>query len=548
MTAQHKYESIRYRFLKDLSAILFISTVVLSTVIAVNEGRMLTRSLITKGRSFASYIANLSSDPLIMKDDIRLDSIVSDASKDEDILYTVIHDAKGSLTTSQFASVNYRSPRLKAILAELPKESELQDIIDAIRKKEPVTEVTESIFSGQYRIGEVTVCLSQHAIRRQILNTVFFILLLNIAVALILGYVVFTVPRRVLFKPLGELAGATDRLAKGDLTARITLQAADELQVLFDNFNRMADDLDKTTVSKAYMDNIIEGMINTLIVVDRENKIMQANAAACSLLGYREEELKGSSIELILEGYESAKYSQANLWPSEKHTSMFEVSYRAKGGQMIPVLLSVSVLYNKKNIHQSTVFIAQDFTERKLAEEALRESAAQYRVLFEGSPDAIFLADPETGIILDANPAASQLLARPHEDLVGLHQSKLHPPQKESFSREIFTHHIEDAREQKQLHPSEMIVLRPDGSEVPVEVLAQLVTIRGKKALQGVFRDITERKRAEQQLEESIDRFRRLSEAGFEGIIISELGIVVDANTRAAEMLACNFTDLIGRK
>jgi len=548
MAVQRKYESIRYRFLKDLSTILFISTVVLSTVIAVNEGRILNRSLITKGRSFASYIAMLSSDPLIMKDDIRLDSIVSDASKDEDILYTVIHDANGSLTTSQFASINYRSPRLKAILAGLPKESDLQDIIDAIRKKEAVTEVSVPVFSGQYRIGEVTICLSQYAIRRQILNTVLFILALNIAMAIILGYVVFFVSRRALFKPLAELAGATDRLAKGDLTARITLQAADELQVLFDNFNRMAGDLDKTTVSKSYMDNIIEGMINTLIVADQEDKIIRANAAACSLLGYREEELKGNSIDMILVGNESEKYSGVKSLPSDQRTSMFEASYRAKGGQMISVLLSVSVLYDKKNIHQSTVFIAQDFTERKLAEKALRESEAQYRVLFEGSPDAILLADPETGVILDANPAASQLLARTQENIVGLHQSKIHPPHKESASRDIFTQHIEGAREQKRLHPSEMIVLRPDGSEVSVEVLAQLVTIRGKKVLQGVFRDITERKIAEQQLEESIDRFRRLSEAGFEGIIISDLGSIVDANTRMAEMLACKFTDLIGRK
>src|SRR5271169_1147740 len=182
MAIQHKNKSIRYRFIKDLSGVLFISTVVLSTVIAVNEGRMLNRDLTTKGRSFASYIAKLSKDPLIMKDGIALDSIVSDASKDADILYSVIHDANGTLTTSQFASINYRSPRLKAILMGLPKESELQDIINAIRKRETVTEVSVPIFSGAYRIGEVTICLSQHSIRRQILNILLFILAINIAV------------------------------------------------------------------------------------------------------------------------------------------------------------------------------------------------------------------------------------------------------------------------------------------------------------------------------------------------------------------------------
>jgi diguanylate cyclase (GGDEF)-like protein/PAS domain S-box-containing protein len=190
----------------------------------------------------------------------------------------------------------------------------------------------------------------------------------------------------------------------------------------------------------------------------------------------------------------------------------------------------------------------EEITERKQMEEALSESESRYRALFEGSPDAIFLADPETGIILDANPAACRLLARPYERIIGLHQSEIHPPHKKSYSRETFNQHVEETKEQEGSRPIENTILRPDGSEVPVEILAQLVTIKGKKVLQGVFRDITERKMAEQKLEESIVRFRRLSEAGFEGIVISEQGIFVDANTRMAEMLGCAFSDLIGRK
>jgi PAS domain S-box-containing protein len=189
-----------------------------------------------------------------------------------------------------------------------------------------------------------------------------------------------------------------------------------------------------------------------------------------------------------------------------------------------------------------------EMTERTQMEKALREREAQYRALFEGSPDAIFLADPETGIILDANPAACRLLARPYEQIIGLRQSEIHPPQRESYSRETFNRHVEETKEQEKSRPIVNTILRPDGSEVPVEILAQMVTIKGEKVLQGVFRDITERKMAEQKLEESIMRFRRLSEAGFEGIAISEQGIFVDVNSRMAEMLGCAFPELIGRK
>jgi len=145
----------------------------------------------------------------------------------------------------------------------------------------------------------------------------------------------------------------------------------------------------------------------------------------------------------------------------------------------------------------------EEVAERKRMEEALLEREAQYRALFEGSPDAILLADAETGDIVDANAAASRLLARPHEEIVGLHHSNIHPPQMETFSREGFARYVEETRGRVEIYPIEHAVLRPDGSEVPVEILAQLVTIKGKKILQGVFRDITARKRVEEALRES---------------------------------------------
>jgi diguanylate cyclase (GGDEF)-like protein/PAS domain S-box-containing protein len=223
----------------------------------------------------------------------------------------------------------------------------------------------------------------------------------------------------------------------------------------------------------------------------------------------------------------------------------------ALDAMFVPLIVAPIVVYFMKYTAELKKFneqLQQEIIHRKHAEASRQESEAQYRALFEGSPDAILLADPETGIILDANAAASRLLVRPSAEIAGLHQSEIHPSQKGKYFREAFTQHVEETKEQKGSRPIEHTVLRPDGTEVPVEVLAQLVTIKGKKVLQGVFRDITERKKVEQKLDESIDRFRRLSEAGFEGIIISEQGVIVDANTRMAEMLACKFSDLIGSK
>ncbi len=131
-------------------------------------------------------------------------------------------------------------------------------------------------------------------------------------------------------------------------------------------------------------------------------------------------------------------------------------------------------------------------------ERRLRESEKRFRRLFENSPDAMFIADPETGEILDANPAASELLVRPHAEIVGLHQSKLYPPRMFEEAMTEFANLVHASWKNRKTHPVESVVLRADGSEVCVEVLAQIVEINGKPVFHSSFRDISQRKQAEE--------------------------------------------------
>jgi PAS domain S-box-containing protein len=142
-----------------------------------------------------------------------------------------------------------------------------------------------------------------------------------------------------------------------------------------------------------------------------------------------------------------------------------------------------------------------DITERKQAENALRESEDRFRVLFEGAPDAIILADPENGEIVDANRAACRLLGREHKEIVRIRQDELHPPQSGEYSKETFQRHVRESREGGVTSPIEHVVLRSDGAEVPVEVLAQMINLNDRMVIMGIFRDITERKQAENELQ-----------------------------------------------
>ena len=139
----------------------------------------------------------------------------------------------------------------------------------------------------------------------------------------------------------------------------------------------------------------------------------------------------------------------------------------------------------------------RDVTRRVVAEATIRESEERFRSLFEGSLDAVLIADPESGVILDANPAASDLLMLSPESIISMPQWALHPEEVQEDERLQFADYTRDAA---QLHPLEKIVVRSDGKHVHVEFLAQIIQLEGVPVLYSTFREITERKKVENEL------------------------------------------------
>jgi PAS domain S-box-containing protein len=190
--------------------------------------------------------------------------------------------------------------------------------------------------------------------------------------------------------------------------------------------------------------------------------------------------------------------------------------------------------------------ISTDITERKQTEKALQESEERFRALFENAPDAILLADVETGKIIDANFAASQLIQKPCQEIIGLHQSQLHPPETEPFARQKFIEHSRLAQQDKNI-PIEHVIVRSDGDEVPVEIVAHQIHIQGKPVLQGVFRDITERKQIEEALKESENRYRSVITALQEGIVLQNAqGDIIACNPSAEQILGLTKEQMMG--
>jgi PAS domain S-box-containing protein len=154
----------------------------------------------------------------------------------------------------------------------------------------------------------------------------------------------------------------------------------------------------------------------------------------------------------------------------------------------------------------------QDITERKERERSVAETKEWYQALLDGAPDAVFVADAETGEIRETNRAATRLLDRSRQEIIGLHQTDLHPHARTAEYADLFDQHVgagegraEAFGEQVEIH-----VVDADGNEIPVEINAQTVEIDGEYYNQGYFRDITARKQRERELRRQTDRLDEL--------------------------------------
>ncbi len=148
-----------------------------------------------------------------------------------------------------------------------------------------------------------------------------------------------------------------------------------------------------------------------------------------------------------------------------------------------------------------------DITERKRAEEALKQSEQDYRGLFESAHDAIIIFTPENEIILDVNQRACEIYGFSRSEFIGMSVK--------SISKNISRgeNHVKETLDKSFYHHFETIQYRKDGTELFLEINASMVEYKGQLAIQSINRNITERKQAEEMLRQRNRELTTLYEA-----------------------------------
>jgi PAS domain S-box-containing protein len=181
----------------------------------------------------------------------------------------------------------------------------------------------------------------------------------------------------------------------------------------------------------------------------------------------------------------------------------------------------------------------QNITERKHAEEDLRDSEERYRMLFDSVGDALFILDM-SGRFLEVNRVACRRLGYSREELLEMAPKDIDAP---GFAAMV-AERIRQIEESGQCFFETAHVQR-DGTVVPTEVNARIIDYKGRPAILSVARDITERKRMEQKLRLQSE----IAENMFEGVVLTRAidGAIAYTNRRFQEMFGYGSGELIGK-
>lgn len=227
--------------------------------------------------------------------------------------------------------------------------------------------------------------------------------------------------------------------------------------------------------------------------------ILDCNAVACEMNGYTREELIGQSIDLLNATVGDAAERTAYLQQLRAAGNLkLESFHRHKNGTIFPIEVSTSLI--TVNGQELVLGIDRDITARKNTEAALEESEALFRVLFDRSPNAIWLLDTNNpdvfSYIVDCNSMACEMNGYRREELIGRSIEDIQPAPTTLEQQKFIEEQLEESAHAK----FEMYHKRKDGTLYLVEVTVTMVTIDERALFLAVDHDITERKHAEETL------------------------------------------------
>jgi len=291
---------------------------------------------------------------------------------------------------------------------------------------------------------------------------------------------------------------------------------------------------------------MFDSMTDGVVVTDMQLNIVDVNEASLRFSGYSRDELIGrNGLVLLQENDRDRSADIVNaIVQAKRAQEKHEHTYVRTDDVKSDIEVTTSVLRDSSENPVGLVNVVRDVTERKRMEEALRKSEEKYRDLVEKERDVIFSVDA-LGFITSINPAVKGWGFTP-EEILGKNFIELVP---EDW-REKTAVELQNALLALGELTAETRVIHKSGEVLPIEYSAVVIKEEGKYAgVQGIVRDISGRKKAEEALRQSEEKFRVMFESISDGISVIDLktGKIVDSNPAALHMFGLSKEEAVGQ-
>ncbi len=382
---KHNQKGIKYSLRAKLTLLIESCVIVLvlftGIITTVREKRTLENELSNRGMALVTDLARYIERPFLEGDLPALRRFVNSTMEQEYVRYVAVLDDAGKVIMhSDLSEIGkiYSDGATKAAL-----ESSTPDYSDEYvpEDEEPHFDMYAPIQVSGIRLGTVRLGYSRMAIEAEISHAIRQIVVIGLITTFIGGIAAYLIAT-LIAGPIKRITDATESVARGRLDTKLALERSDEIGALASAFNKMTEDLERTTVSKDYVNSVIESMNDTLLVVGPDGLIRSVNRATCELLGYKHDELVGKEISSVVpQGADIFDRDDPYDLSGESTIVNQERDYVTKDGKCIPMLFSAAGLRNKEGAAEGAVYIARDIRKRKEAEEALRASERKLHLL-----------------------------------------------------------------------------------------------------------------------------------------------------------------------
>ncbi len=291
----------------------------------------------------------------------------------------------------------------------------------------------------------------------------------------------------------------------------------------------------------------LDAAANAIMITDHTGHITWANPALTRQTGYTLEEVLGRTPKMFKSGQHGELFYK-DLWNTILEGDVWsgEVVNRRKDGSFYVEEQTITPVRDGLGKIRYFVSIRQDVTERKQAEEALRESEETTRMLLEAAPEGIIIVNEESHIVM-VNASAEKMFGYQREELLGRPISALLPGPKREIHTQYCQGYLADPHTRPMGLGLELVARCKDGHLLPVEIsLGYVKTRQGLLAMSFIL-DITERKRAEEKQTQLLKELESANQElkDFAYVVSHDLKAPLRGISSLAEWLAQDYGDIL---